>query len=323
LGFVGRHRKFSYSIFRGIFLVKNGGEQFPPSDKYRIAVVTSYLLCYDLQPYSNEKPMKKIYNPKHRHVQKRFFKQKVKGEYRSLAWSKNVYREWFRYAQLSPLNYPKDFGDLSEYGTESAYIDIHPVTPKIGRLYKDEDLEFNQWWKEKMDLFYEPPEQHIDRIVTKINPNEKEFQIDKNHLYLQINLSDLDKAVIEFNKVMVKEYYKQKEARKKFKFQSKAKYYPSLPQKNIRLQKLMIYRLAYDLKFKQNKSRIDIVIHLTENGMMKKSDIYDDDRAIYENNQKLGKPAGDDIFFNEVKRVSFFLGKAKSIFKNIELGLFP
>jgi hypothetical protein len=268
--------------------------------------------------------MKKIYNPKHKHVQKRFFKQKVKGEYRSLGWSKNVYREWFRYAQLSPLPYPKDFGDLSEYGTNFAYENIHQIVPTVGRPYKDGDTEFNKWWKEKMDLFYEPSEQRKDRIVTKINPNEKDWPFDKkNYLYLQIDLSDLDKAVVEFNKVMVKEYYKQREKRKKFKFQSKAKYYPSLPQKNIKLEKLMTYRLAYDLKFKQNKNRIDIVIHLTENGLMKKSDTYDGDKAVYEKNKKLGKAAGDAIFYSEVKRVSFFLGKAKAIFKNIEKGAFP
>jgi hypothetical protein len=32
---------------------------------------------------------------------------------------------------------------------------------------------------------------------------------------------------------------------------------------------------------------------------------------------------GDDVFYNEVKRVSFFLGKAKKIFENIERGIFP
>lgn len=267
--------------------------------------------------------MKKIYNPKHKYVQKRFYKQEVKGEYRSLGWSKNVYREWFRFAQLSPLPYPKEFGDLSLYGDECSYIDIHQVTPKIGRLRNNDDEQFNKWWKEKMDLFYEPSEQLTDRIVTKIDPNQKEFSDNPNYLYLQVDLRDLDKAVIEFNKVMLKEYEKQKSQKQKFQFESKAKFHPSVPQKNIKLQKLMIYRLAYDLKFKQEKSRIDIVIYLSEKGWMKKSESYDEDKQKYENNKKLGITIGDDVFYNEVKRVSFFLGKAKKIFENIEKGIFP
>lgn len=267
--------------------------------------------------------MKKIYNTKHKYVQKRLHKQNVKGEFRSLGWSKNTYREWFRFAQLSPLPYPKEFGDLSQYGTKYSYIDIHEVTPKIGRLRKDDDKEFNQWWKEKMVLFYEPSEQSIDRIVTKIDPNSKEFPNDKNYLYLQIDLRDLDKAVIEFNKLMKKEYEKKENNKEKFKFESKAKFHPSVSQKNITLQKLMIYRLAYDMKFNQNKNRIDIVIALTENGWMEKSESYDEDKQKYENNKKLGITIGDDVFYNEVKRVSFFLGKAKKIFENIEKGIFP
>lgn len=267
--------------------------------------------------------MKTIYNPKQKYVQKRLFKQKVKGEFRSLGWSKLVYREWFRFAQLSPLPYPNDFGDLSQYGTECSYIDVHQITPKVGRLRNDDDKEFNQWWKDKMDLFYEPSEQPIDRIVTKIDPNSKDWPISPDLLYLQINLTDLDKAVIEFNKLMVKEYDKKIANQQKFEFKSKAQYYPSLPQKNIRLQKLMTYRLAYDLKFNQNKSRADIVIYLTERGLMEKLDGYDEDKRKYETNKKLGHTIGDDVFSNEVKRVSFFLGKAKAIFKSIEKGTFP
>jgi hypothetical protein len=267
--------------------------------------------------------MKKIYNKKHLYVQKRFFKQRVKGEYRSLCWSKNVYREWFRFAQLSPLPYPSEFGNLSQYGKACSYVDIHEVTPKIGRLRYDDDKEFNQWWKEKMDLFYEPAEQFNDRIVTKIYPNQTELSEDPNYLYLRIDRRDLDKAVIEFNKLMVKEYEKQKEKGKKFQFESKAKFHPSVPQKNITLLKLMIYRLAYDMKFNQNKTRIDIVIHLTEKGWLKKSENYDQDKQKYETNKKLDVAIGDDVFYNEVKRVSFFLGKAKKIFENIERGIFP
>ncbi len=278
--------------------------------------------------------MKKTYNTNHNYVQKRFHKQLVNGERRSLNWSKNVYREWFRYAQLTPLTYPTDFGDLSEYSTDDANIDIHQITPNISRvgklrrmrqMYKEDDKEFNKWWKEKKDLFYEPSEQLNDRIVTKMgrDPNKKKWPINNNYLYLQIDLKDLDKAVIEFNKVMVKEYEKQKNNKKNFKFQSKAKYFPSLPQKNIRLQKLMAYRLAYDMKFNQNKSRIDIVIYLTERGLMEKSDDYDEEVKEYEKRKNNGLTIGDDVFENEVKRVSFFLGKAKAIFKNIENGTFP
>ena len=122
---------------------------------------------------------------------------------------------------------------------------------------------------------------------------------------------------------MLKEYEKQKSQKQKFQFESKAKFHPSVPQKNIKLQKLMIYRLAYDLKFKQKKSRIDIVIYLSEKGWMEKSESYDEDKQKYENNKKLGITIGDDVFYNEVKRVSFFLGKAKKIFENIEKGIFP
>jgi len=268
--------------------------------------------------------MKKAYNPKHKYVQKRFYKQKINSEYRSLGWSKTVYREWFRFAQLSPLPYPTQFGNLSTYGTTDSDIDIHQRS-EGGRLRKDDDMEFNKWWKGVMDLFYEPSEQKIDRIVTKMgrDPNKTQWPINPNYLYLQIDLSDLDKAVIEFNKVMAKEYDKQKAKKKKFKFQSKAKFYPSLQSKNIRLQKLMTYRLAYDMKANQHKNRIDIVIRLTEMGLMEKADTYDNDKNAYETNKKLGVTIGDSIFEAEVKRASFFLGKAKAIFKNIENGTFP
>jgi len=254
--------------------------------------------------------MKKAYNPKHRYVQKRLLRQRFKENgkhiYRTLGWSKSVYREWFRYAQLSPKPYPSEFGDLSAYGTEYSDIDIHQLSDGGGgKLNKNDDKEFNKWWKEVMDLFYEPSEQLNDRIVTKMgrDPNKKDWPIDENYLYLQIDLRDLDKSVIEFNNVIKKEYEKQKQKKKKFKFVSKAKFSPSLSPKNIRLQKLMTYRLAYDLKFNQNKSRIDTVIYLSEIGLMKKADTYDLNKEYCERNNKLGEPISKSVFQNEVKRV--------------------
>jgi hypothetical protein len=186
-----------------------------------------------------------------------------------LAWNKNVYREWFRFAQLAAkykLPYPEEFGDLSKYSMDEAYIDIHERS-EAGRLRKTDDKAFEKWWKEKKDLFYEPPE--TARAVTKMRPSNNHPK-DNHFLYLQVDLRDLDKAMIEYHKMMVKIYNYQQEKGTKFIFQSKAKFHPSLPPQNIKLQKLTMYRLAYDL-FSQGKSRTDIVIELINRDWMKEN----------------------------------------------------
>jgi len=88
-------------------------------------------------------------------------------------------------------------------------------------------------------------------------------------------------------------------------------------------------------------SRKEIVIELTDNDLMDKINEkeYEADRGIFldniKNNGEISEErnkknryrvSGDrdgSLFSEEVKRVSFYLGKARKIFKNIENGTFP
>jgi len=121
--------------------------------------------------------------------QKRLLVLKFNGEDRHLAWNRSVYQEWFRFAQISPLKTPKEFGFLQEFGIKNQFIynnegkivnphkrDYFHITKKAkekgeekiyGRPFKEADKEFKKWWELNKELFLELREKKSIEILDK------------------------------------------------------------------------------------------------------------------------------------------------------------
>ena len=250
--------------------------------------------------------------------EKRLLTFPVNGERRSLGWSKVLYREWFRYAQLSPQPIPIEFGDLSLYGKDREYshANIHERSYRknrkgdytSGRFNKVADIEFEKWWKDHRELFLEPSPDPAVEVLTK-----GRIKADDDHLILRFDLRDYERAKFEFENLIAKH-------KRDYVFESKARFKPSIEQRSIQLSKLLTYRIAWELCEIDGLSRKMTVIHLMDIGLMAKCESFDSDSL----KQRL--EAGTLLrgeLDPESKRVSFFLGRARSIFQSIEQGTFP
>ncbi len=165
-------------------------------------------------------------------TKKKLFTIGFKGrERRALLWRKSVYEEWFlctKIAQNKGMKIPKDFGDL-------------------------QSVDFETWWRDErygFELFCEPVMYPVNAL------DDVPSSIEENHLLLDINLNvDQDKLVDVVTRIIKKKQGKRVE------YQSKAKFQPSKPQRNLKHDVLNERRKGWLLMDRGVKHR-DIVVQL-------------------------------------------------------------
>jgi len=208
-----------------------------------------------------------------RHIRKRLIAFKVNGIDRVKTHNENTYRELFRYCQLAKSP-PKDFifpDDMDNVDCEQSLRNIHS---KSIAFEKRKDLKFQEFWELNQELFIEPLDEDPIVIATKEPIPEK---ADKDTLYLKVDLRDTKRALVEAKRIINKH-------KRRFVFNSKAKYQLGIPQQFIRLEKILSYRVAYVKRQKHLKkedrkkipSRQKVFDDLVELKLVKK--IYEKER---------------------------------------------
>ncbi len=145
---------------------------------------------------------------------------------RGLFWKKDVYRLWFEYAKVSPLPYPKKFGDLSQFDN------------------------FEDWWRHPnygFELFCEPTKKRVLSIVKEID-NENSDDV----IYLSVDLTAEPQKLKRMFSTILKNKSKVKPLK------SLAKFQPSLHNKYIRIYALEQYLETWKMREIDGMTRNDI-----------------------------------------------------------------
>lgn len=203
-------------------------------------------------------------------TKRRIFKFTFKGRRaRGLLWRKRVYEQWFEYARISPLSYPKEFGDLSTF------------------------KNFEEWWRHPnygFELFCEPVEEPIAKVLGPVDFKD----YDKNYLYLRVDLhSDMDTCMSRIKTIV----RRKRKGFKPPKFNSNARFKPSVEMKRIHTETLERQRKAWVMK-RDGFKRQEIVDELKI-------------KQTYINRE------------NALRIVSRDVERAKAIFEAISKGTFP
>jgi len=185
-------------------------------------------------------------------IKRKVFKFRFKGRRaRGLLWRKSVYEEWFEYAKISPLSYPKEFGDLSSF------------------------KNFEEWWRDPeygFELFCEPVEKPLVEEISDLN----NVDLDNDYVYLKVDLnSDFDVCMARL-KTLLRNKRKSLKPRK---FESMAKFKPSKEMKRIHVDTLKRQRKAWELK-QNGLKRYEVVEALNYNHKNKDGDDIDIDNLL-------------------------------------------
>ena len=222
-------------------------------------------------------------------------------EPRQLLWRKDVYREWFLYAQLGQKlrrKIPKAFGNLSKFN------------------------DFEDWWRDErygFELFCELP---IDTLVTEVKSNTS---ISSDEILIKINLKgDLDIINRDINKLLISKDVDSD-------YISTARFRPSRPMRNIsvgvtktefddeekRQNKLAEYRNTYEVVMKNGGS---FKAAAKELGWLEDVDFYLK-RGLIDKVDTVNQY--QKIVDNKVKKVKRHVDQVENIFVSIENNTFP